>query len=37
MATLFPFGKVVRFEVAGGLTEALDDFGIWDTIEHHVV
>src|SRR5205823_1661944 len=37
VAPLFPFRKVVGFEVAGGIAQALDDFWIRNTVEHHLV
>ena len=37
MPALFPFGEVVGFEVAGGITEPFNDFGIGDAVEHHLV
>ena len=37
VAPLFPFRKVIGFEVAGRVTQALDDFGIRKTVEHHFI
>jgi len=37
VAPLFPFRKVVGFEVAGGSAQAFDDFRIRNTVEHHLI
>ena len=37
VAPLFPFRKMVGFEVAGWIAQALDDFGIRNTVEHHLI
>jgi hypothetical protein len=37
VAPLFPFRKMFGFEVAGWIAQALDNFGIWKTVEHHLI
>jgi len=37
VAPLFPFRKVVGFEVAGGIAQALNNFRIGNPVEHHLI